>query len=341
MITKEHFGTKDGSEVFLFTLKCNDLFYVQITNFGGIIKSIVFDGTDVVLGRDSLDEYLTNEGCLGALIGRNSNRIENSKFSINGETYNLAKNDGENNLHGGIFGFNQKVWEAETIDKDEPQLVLSLTSPDGEEGFPGTMKVNVTYTVTAENSLKIHYEATCDKDTIANFTNHSYFNLNGHTSGTVDNHTIMLNSHFYTPNKPTCVPSGEILSSEGTVFDLTSPVAMRDIFNSDSEQIKLFGGFDHNFCIDGRGFRKAAEFIGDKTGIKLETFTDLPGIQLYSGNCLTPDRICKDGAVYDAHHAVCFETQFFPNSANVSHFPSCFLKAGEKFDSTTEYKLSK
>lgn len=341
MITKEHFGSLNGAEVSLYTLKANDDFYVEIINYGGIIRKIVFKGTDVVLGRDSLDEYLNNNGCFGALIGRNSNRIENSEFVLNGKTYKVAKNDGENNLHGGLCGFNKKVWTAEEIDGDEPSLALSLVSPDGDEGFPGELKLTVTYTVTRENSLKIHYEAVCDKDTVANFTNHSYFNLNGHSSGNVDNHTIMLNSHFHTPNKPTCVPTGEVLMSEGTVFDLNKPVKMKDIFESEAEQIKLFGGFDHNFCLDGTGFRKVSEFIGDKSGIKMETYTDLPGVQIYSGNMIEQNRVCKDGAVYNVHQGVCFETQFFPNSLNLSHFPSTILKAGNKFDSTTEYKFIK
>lgn len=340
MIKKELFGTLDNKDVYLFTLENKKGLSAEIITLGGIIKSLIFRGVDVVLGRDTLSEYTNNEGYYGALIGRNSNRIEDGKFILNDAEYVLAKNDEDiNNLHGGNIGFDKKVWDAQEIDSDEPKLVLTLTSPDGDEGFPGNINVKVTYTITAENSIKIDYEAKSDKDTPANFTNHSYFNLNGHSSGTVDGHTIMLNSHYYTPNKETCVPTGEILASEGSIFDLTSPRKMSEVFNSDHEQIKLFDGFDHNFCVDGNGFRKAAEFTGDKTGIVMETYTDLPGIQIYSGNAIEPDRVCKYGAVYDVHHAVCFETQLFPNSLNYSHFPCSVLKAGDILKTTTEYKF--
>lgn len=339
MITKENFGTYNGNDVFLFTLDAGGLLSAQITNFGGIVKSLYFKNTDVVLGRDTLEEYLKNDGYYGAIIGRNSNRIKGAKFELGGKTYTVAENDGANNLHGGNVGFNSKVWSAEAIDGAEPSLRLSLVSPDGEEGFPGTANITVTYTVTHDNSLKIHYEATCDTDTIMNLTNHSYFNLNGHTDGTIDEHTISVNSDFCTPNTNECIPNGEIRFVNGTVFDLRKPKRLADVFASDDEQKKMFGGFDHNFCLNGRGFRKVASLCGDKSGIKMDTYTDLPGIQIYSGNAIIEDRVCKDGAVYKKHQAICLETQAFPNSINFSHFPSPVLKKGEKYDTTTEYKF--
>lgn len=339
MIKKENFGTYDGKEVFLFTMDNGCGLSAQITNYGGIIKSLIYKDTDVVLGRDSLDEYLNNDGCFGALIGRNSNRIENAEFELNGKKYTLAKNNGRNNLHGGNIGFNKKVWGCEACDGSEPKLILTLFSPDGEEGFPGNVEVKVTYTLTAENSIKIHYEAETDADTIVNLTNHSYFNMNGHASGTVDGHTVTLASCFHTPNTDECMPNGEIRFSEGTVFDLSNGKKMSDVFASEDEQIKMFGGFDHNFCLDGRGFRKVAEFTGDKTGITMETYTDLPGVQLYSGNMIEEGRVCKDGAVYTKHQGLCFETQYFPNTPANSHFPSTILKKGEKYETTTEYKF--
>lgn len=339
MITKDFWGTHDGKEVYLYTLDNECGLSVQITNLGGTIKSIFYKNTDVVLGRDSLEEYLDNDGYIGALIGRNSNRIKNSEFELNGKTYKLYPNDEENNLHGGKIGYDSRVWDSETVDLAEPALILTLHSPDGEEGFPGNADIKVTYTVTKENSLKLHYEAFCDEDTVMNLTNHAYFNLNGHDSGVIDNQTIMVDASFYTPNTDECMPYGEILSVDGTVFDLREPKRFADIFADKHEQIKMFGGFDHNFCLNGRGFRKVSELYGDKTGIKMETYTDLPGIQVYCSNSLKNDRICKGGVIYDIHHAVCLETQVFPNATSLPHFPSPFLKKGEKYDTVTEYKF--
>ena len=339
MIKKTNFGNHNGKDVMLFTLDNGCGLSAEITNYGGIIKSLVYKDTDVVLGRNSLDEYLNNSGCFGALIGRNSNRIANAEFELNGKTYTLAKNNGNNNLHGGVIGFNKKVWDYQAVDTDEPSLILTLFSPDGEEGFPGNAYIKVTYTLTKNGSIKIHYEADADADTIVNLTNHSYFNMNGHSSGTIDNHILHVESDFHTPNTDECMPNGEIRFSKGTAFDLTKPTKMSDVFSSQDEQIKMFGGFDHNFCLNGRGFRKVAEFTGDKTGITMETYTDLPGIQLYSGNMIEEGRVCKDGAVYTKHQALCFETQCFPNAMANSHFPSIILKKGEKYDTTTEYKF--
>lgn len=339
MIEKNLFGVIKNKEVYCYKLSNGKNLTAEILNYGGIIKNLFYKGTDVVLGRDTLEEYLDNDGYYGALIGRNSNRIRNSEFTINGEKYILAKNDGENNLHGGIEGFDKKIWQAEENDSDEPSLILTLESPDGEEGFPGNAKIKVTYTITKENSLKIHYEAQCDKDTVMNLTNHSFFNLNGHNSGTIDNHILKISSSFYTPNTDQCMPCGEILNSKGTPFDLTGGKVLKDCFNSGCSQIDMFGGFDHNFVLDGRGFRKFAVLKGDKTGIEMECYTDLPGVQIYTGNCIDDARICKGGEIYAVHQAVCLETQLFPNSLEFSHFPSSILKAGEKYDTVTEYKF--
>lgn len=339
MITKEHFGTLDGKEVSLYTLDNGSGLVAKISDCGGIITNLVANGTDVVLGRDTLEDYLTNSGYYGALIGRNSNRIANSEFDLNGKKYSLYANNGKNNLHGGKIGFDKKVWAAETIDGDEPSLILTLTSPDGDEGFPGNAEVKVTYTVTSENSIRLHYEAECDADTVMNLTNHTYFNLNGHDSGTIDGHTIELDSSFYTPNNDECMPTGEILSVDGTIFDLRKPVKFADIFASDDEQVKMFDGFDHNFCLNGRGFRKISTLKGDATGISMDTYTDLPGVQIYSGNSIVEDVVCKGSNLYKIHQAVCLETQFFPNSLAHTHFPSPILKKGEKYDTITEYKF--
>ena len=338
-IEKNIYGVCNGSVIYAYTLTNKNGFSAEILNYGGIIRKLVYKGVDVVLGRDTLEEYLNNEGYFGAIIGRNSNRIEKSEFEINGKTYKLFKNDGENNLHGGKTGFDKKVWDSEIFNSEEPSLTLSSVSADGEEGFPGTANIQVTYTLTNDNELRIHYIAECDSDTVLNMTNHSYFNLNGHSSGRVDKHSIWLNSEFYTPNTDECIPTGEILSVKNTPFDFSTDELLEERFNSCHEQIKKFNGFDHNFAINGRGYRKAGIFKGDQTGISMEIYTDQSGVQIYSGNVIEEGRVCKDGAVYGAHHGVCFETQAFPNSLKFSHFPSAILKKGEIYDTVTVYKF--
>lgn len=344
-ITKEKFGTlKNGESVYVYTLKSISGLEAEILTYGGIIKNLRIEKngkqTDIVLGRNTLEEYLDNDGYFGAAVGRHANRIPCSEFTINSVTYKISANEGENSLHGGFEGFNAKNWSAEEGGTtDEPSLILSYMSADGEEGFPGNLNVKITYTLTSKNAIVLHYEAVSDKDTVVNLTNHSYFNLNGHNSGTIDEHTLWLNSEFYTPNTDKCLPFGEIHSVKGTPFDFTSPKKLgQDIF-SDFEQIKMFGGYDHNFALNGKGFRKCAELKGDKTEIIMEMYTDKPGVQIYSGNCINENKVCKDGAVYKVHQAVCLETQFFPASTAYSHYPSAFLNKNEKYDYTTEYRF--
>ncbi len=338
-ITKVKLTNLDHKEIFLFTLNNENGLTAEILNYGGIIKSLIYKGIDVVLGRDNREDYFDNDGYFGANIGRNSNRIENSEFKLSGEIYKLFNNDGRNNLHGGKCGFDKKVWNAKHVDSDEPTLILELHSPDMEEGFPGNADIKVTYTLTKDNSLKIHYEGKCDKDTVLNLTNHSYFNLNGHSSGTVDNHTLWLDSNFYTPNTSECLPYGEVLSVKNTPFDFTSSKPLKESFNSKDEQITSFNGIDHNFALNGTGFRLVGELKGDISGIVMKTYTDRPAVQVYTGNVINEETICKGGNLYTKHGAICLETQTFPNSLKYSHFPTAILKCGEKFDSVTEYKF--
>lgn len=339
MITKEKAGNFNGNDVYLFTLDNSKGLVAEIYNYGCIIRSLKVNSRDIVLGRETFEDYLDNDGYLGAAIGRNSNRIENAEFVLNDVTYTLAKNDNGNNLHGGIFGFNRKVWDVETVDTDEPKLIFSTVSPDGEEGFPGTLSAKITYTITKDNSLKIEYEATTDKDTVYNPTNHSYFNLDGHSSGTIYNQSISVNADFYTPNTDMCFPCGEVLAVKGTPFDLNKKTKFDDAIHSEHSQIAMFGGIDHNFVINGSGFRKAAEASSSDDSITMEVFTDRPGIQIYTSNML--DKGCyKGGAEYGRHSAFCMETQFFPNAMAVPHFESPVLKAGDKFTSVTEYKFT-
>ncbi len=338
-INKLKFGECGGKDVYAYTLTNKNGLTAEILNYGGIIRKLIYKNVDVLLGRDTMEEYLNNEGYFAALIGRNSNRIEKSEFELNGKTYKLYANDGRNNLHGGKVGFDKKIWDAEMIDDEEPSLVLTAVSPDGEEGFPGTVHVQVTYTLTNDNSLKIHYVGESDADTVLNMTNHAYFNLNGHASGTVDGHSLWLDSDFYTPNSDECIPTGEVISVKDTPFDFSTNDSLGTRFAAEYEQIRKFGGFDHNFVLNGRGYRKVGRLQGDKTGIVMEIYTDQSGIQVYSGNVIEEGRVCKDGAIYGKHHGVCFETQAFPNCMRFSHFPDAVLKKEEKYDTTTSYRF--
>lgn len=337
-ICKEKFGELNGEAVYQYTMKNKDL-EVQILSYGGIIRTLKYRGTDITLGRDSLEEYLSNAGYLGALIGRNGNRIENSEFTLNGKTYKLAANEGRNNLHGGNVGFDSKIWEVE--EKGENALMLSLISPDGEEGFPGEVRVTVTYTLTEGNGLQIKYEGQTDSDTVLNMTNHAYFNLNGHNSGSTENHRLKLSCSFFTPNNEECMPTGEILSVVGTPLDFTEEKRLGDGFSKEYIQTAMVDGIDHNFVIDGVGMRHAASFTGDKTGIVMDVYTDSPGIQIYTGNAIEQGGAYKEGVDYPVHGGVCFETQKFPNAMKYSHFPSTVLRKGENYLTVTEYRFSK
>ena len=344
-ISKTDFGTMpNGEKAYLFTLDNGNGLKAEITNYGGIVKSLFVNDkngnpTDVVLGRDSLDEYLNNFGFYGAAIGRHANRIANSEFVLNGTVYKVGANEGKNSLHGGIVGFDKKLWSAETVDGSEPSLILSLVSPDMEEGFPGTLNVKITYTLTKDNALKINYNAVSDKDTIVNLTNHSYFNLAGHASGEMTEQVLQINSSFYTPNCKECMPTGEVLSVMGTPFDFRVPKPIGQDIDADFEQIQMFGGYDHNFVLDGRGYRLGAVANCPSNGITMKMYTDKPAVQLYTTNGVEDGRVCKDNTIYKVHQAFCLETQYFPNSMKFSHYPSPILKKGDTYDFTTSYQF--
>jgi aldose 1-epimerase len=343
-ITKNSFGTTpSGEKVFAYQLSNDNGLSAEILTYGGIVKNLYVTDkngvkTDVVLGRNTLEDYLHNEGYLGALIGRHANRISKGTFELNGKQYNVGINEGANSLHGGNIGFDKRVWSAEEKDGAEPALILTLISEDGEEGFPGKLNVTVTYTLTKENALKINYKAISDKDTVVNLTNHAYFNLAGHASGTIDNQYLQINASFYTPNDSECMPTGEVLSVNGTPFDFRTEKKIGTDINSDFEQTALFGGYDHNFAIDGRGYRAAAVARCEENGIKMEVYTDKPAMQLYTSNAL-PQGIYKDGAEYRIHQAFCLETQYFPNAMAHSHYPSPILRKNEEYNFTTEYRF--
>ena len=338
------FGTMpDGTPVELYTLAAGAL-SCQIITFGGSLQSLrVPDRSgrpvDVLLGFDALEPYRTHGKSLGALVGRYANRIGGAKFSLNGQTYQLAaNNNGVNHLHGGLVGFNQRVWTVEEVGDD--RLALSLFSPDGEEGYPGNLTVRVTYTLT-EEGLTIGYRAECDRDTVCNLTNHAYFNLSGHDSGPVLDQTIQLLADRYTPTDPLSIPTGEIAPVEGTPMDLrrTAPIGAR--IGEDFPQLLQAGGYDHNWIPNGEAgtLRPIARAASPATGISMEVLSTLPGVQFYTGNYLDGCPAGKGGAAYANRWGFCLETQFYPDSPNHANFPSCVLRAGEVFDHTAAFRF--
>ncbi len=346
-IDKKSFGkTKDGHEVFLHTLKNRNGIEVVISNFGGDVVSIKAPDrngkfADIALGFDNLSDYEKQGPYFGALIGRYGNRIAMGKFTLDGKTYQIPQNDGTNALHGGKVGFDKRVWEAkETSDAQGQHLHLHYLSKDGEEGFPGNLNVDVTYTLTDKNELQIHYVATTDKDTVLNLTNHTYFNLKGQGQGDILQHEIMLNADRFTPVDKNLIPTGELKPVEGTPFDFRKSIAIGARINDNDEQLKLARGYDHNWVLNSGGkMALAAKVVEPTTGRVLEVLTDQPGIQFYTGNFLDGTAKGK-GSVYNYRTGFCLETQHFPDSPNHPTFPTTELKPGQKFESTTIYRFS-
>jgi aldose 1-epimerase len=350
-IEKSAYGkTPDGTEVSLFTLTNAKGMQALITNFGGIVVSLKVPDkqgklADVVLGYDSLDGYLENPSYFGAIIGRYGNRIAHGRFELDGKTYTLAKNNGENSLHGGKTGFNKVVWTPRAFEsKDGPSLELKYLSKDGEEGYPGDLHVTVTYTLTNTNELKIDYAATTDKTTVVNLTNHSYFNLTGTPEKDILEHVLMINADRFTPVDSGLIPTGELKPVAGTPFDFRKPTAVGARIGSDDEQLKLGGGYDHNFVLNSApkrgGLTLAARVLEPRSGRVLEVWTTEPGIQFYTSNFLNGSIKGKGGIAYQKHAALCLETQHFPDSPNHPKFPTTTLKPGEKYHTVTVYKFS-
>jgi aldose 1-epimerase len=343
---KQSFGkTEDGQPVDLYILTNKNGVEAAITNYGGTVVSLkVADRNgkfeDVVLGYDNLDGYATGKAYIGATVGRYANRIAHATFTLDGTTYTLAKNDGDNHLHG---GFNKRVWTAKDVSSIAGQaLELTYLSKDGEEGFPGNLPVKVVYTLTDQNELKIDYSATTDKDTVLNLTNHAYFDLAGQGNGDILQQQIMIKADRFTPIDATSIPTGELRSVKGTPFDFTNSTAIGARIDQDDQQLKLGRGYDHNWMLNNGtpgSLFLAAQAYDPHSGRVLEVSTTEPGIQLYTGNFL--DGIHgKDGKVYNRRYAFCLETQHFPDSPNHPNFPSAELKPGQHFQSTTVYKFS-
>ena len=337
-ISKKPFGTLcDGTQVSSWTLTGENGLTAEILDYGVTIRSIIVpdkngNPVDVVLGYDTLEEYVSNDGYLGATIGRFANRIKDASFQLNGKTYELYANNGANHLHGGKRGFDGYVWSSQQVGNT---IVFSRLSPDGEEGYPGNLHIRVT--IGWEwNSLVIRYDAESDRDTVVNFTNHSYFNLNGAGSGNINQHVMEIKADRYTFNAEDCVPTGEIVPVDGSAMDFRIPKPIGQDIANDEPCVKPFNGYDTNFVISGH---PVATAIGDQTGITMVIDTDQPGVQFYSANALT-DRKGKNGETYGCHGAFCLETQHYPDSIHHPQWPSCILRAEEAFHSFTSYTFS-
>ena len=347
-IQKAPFGqTSDGQAVDRYTLTNPNGIEMEVTNYGGLITALRVPGqggerADVVLGYDRLDGYLEQSPYFGALIGRYGNRIAGGTFTLDDSTYALATNNGPNHLHGGERGFDKRVWAAEPFeDSTGVGLVLTYTSPDGEEGYPGTLEARVTYTLTDSNEVVFDYHATTDQATPVNLTQHTYFNLAGHGAGDILDHELMLNAQAYTPVDSTLIPLGEIADVRGTPFDFTEATAIGLRIEGDHEQLEHAGGYDHNFVLDGEAgqMKLAARVYEPTSGRVMEVRTTEPGVQFYAGNFLDGSITGKDGAVYEQRTGFCLETQHFPDSPNQPAFPSTTLRPGEEYTSRTVYRF--
>ena len=345
-VTKVPFGTTgDGEAVDLYTLTNANGIEVRTINYGAIITSLRVPDKDsrlddIVLGFDTLDEYLTNNRpYLGAIVGRYGNRIAKGTFDLDGETYSLARNNGPNHLHGGVKGFDKVVWQGEAT---EDGVIFTYVSPDGEEGYPGTLTARVTYTLTDQDELVVEYHATTDKATPVNLTQHTYFNLAGAGTGDILGHELMLNANRFTPVDSTMIPTGELRDVAGTPFAFTQQTAIGARIGQDEQQLNWGGGYDHNYVLDGGAdaLALAARVYEPTTGRVLEIQTTEPGVQFYTGNFLDGSITGKDGRVYAYRYGFCLETQHFPDSPNKPDFPTTILRPGETYESRTVFAFS-
>ena len=349
MTQKKLFGKlSDSSEVYEYTLKNSQGMEARIINFGAILVSLKVPDkngniSDVILGYDDLAGYINDKSFQGAIVGRYGNRINKGHFSLQGNEYQLTINDGENHLHGGVKGFYKALWKAESIESATDSAVkLTFTSPDGDEGYPGNVTMEVVYTLTKDNELRINYTGTTDKTTILNPTHHSYFNLTGDPTNTILDEELMIDADKITEVGPGLIPTGKLDDVTNTPFDFRKLTKIGARINEDNEQLKLGFGYDHNWVLNNynKQVRKVAELFDPKSGRVMEILTDQPGLQFYSGNFLDGSIKGKKGIQYDYRTALCLEAQLFPDAPNHTNFPSATLKPGEEYKQTTIYKFS-
>lgn len=343
-ITKEVFGTaKSGETIYKYYITNSKGMKAGVINYGANLVNLYVPDSegklaDVVLGFDILEPYFVNDSFLGALVGPNANRIGGASFELEGERYALDVNDGKNNLHSHLeLGYHKRIWQ---VQEGDNSVTFSLEDQDGSMGFPGNKKVSVTYTVTEDNELKLQYHASSDKNTIINLTNHAYFNLAGHNQGKIYDHKMKLNASHYTPVVAGAIPTGEIATVQGTPFDFLTEKRVGDDIEADHEQLKLVGGYDHNWVVDGAdgSLREIAQVTEETTGRKMKVFTTLPGVQFYAGNFISK-QVGKEGTEYGPRSGLCLETQYFPDTANQSKFPSAVFGPGKDYDSITVYQF--
>jgi aldose 1-epimerase len=348
-ITQADIGqSPDGKSVVLFTLRNASGAEADIMNYGGIVQKLFMPDrqgnfADVVLGGDNLQSYLDKTPYFGALIGRFGNRIAGAQFTLNGRTYHLAKNNGENSLHGGLKGFDKVVWTARPLMTPVgPSLILSYVSPDGEEGFPGNLEVTAVYTLIERNALKLEFTARTDRPTVVNLTNHSYFNLGGQGSGDILSHLVYINAQQTTPVGKGLIPTGELADVAGTPFDFRQPTTIGARINDPDPVLQFGPGYDHNWVINKPlgTFGLMARVTEPKSGRVMEVWSDQPGLQFYAGNFLDGSIKGKGGVAYQIRDGFCLEPQHYPDSPNQPNFPSTQLDPGQTYHATIVYKFS-
>ncbi len=342
-LKKRSFGMVNGREATLYTLENSKGMKAEVTDFGAnLVKLFVPDAQgnieDIVLGFDDVTSYTKNGSFFGATIGPSANRIGGAKFTIDGVEYQIDVNDGVNNLHSHMEdAYHKKFW---SVEEGDNSITFTVCDEDGYMGFPGNKVLSLTYTLDEENGLTLHYHGKSDKKTVLNPTNHSYFNLDGHKAGRIEDHIMTIHASCYTPVVPGAIPTGEIASVKGTPMDFTQPKRVGEEIGADMEQLLLTKGYDHNWVVDNWNgqLKHVATTIGPKSGRKMLTFTTLPGVQFYAGNCIGAEE-GKDGASYAERSGLCLETQYYPNSVNTPNFPSCVFGGEKEYDSVTVYRF--
>lgn len=349
MYKRESFGvTPEGEQVDRYTLMNQNGTSASFLSLGGIWNAMVVPDkdkvpADVVLGHDTVEACLKNSGHLGEIVGRYANRIGGAQFELNGVTYKLTANKGAVCLHSGPDFYRNRIWDAQVVEKETENTVsFSLLSPDGDQGFPGNAKITVSYTLTSDNELKIEYYLISDRDTVANLTNHSYFNLAGHNSGSAVKQQVMINADFFTPVDDHAIPTGDLLPVAGTPLDFTGMKPIERDIDADDEQLRIGSGFDQNWVLNHKPgeLGLAAKAYDEQSGRLMEVYTDQPGVQFYTANHLEQEFSGKGGTRYESRCAYCFETQNFPNAVNTPSFPSPIVREGREYRTTTIFKFS-